>query len=88
MATLIVPALTMCNQQTAISSHHLLGGCTRGTMLKALDCRIVITLVQTPVVQLHLLSDKYPWESYEPPHPSNYGLNSINAFLLEGWLWH
>ena len=29
------------------------------------------------------LSDKYPWERYEPPYPPSYGLNSTTAVLLE-----
>ena len=37
---------------------------------------------------LHSLSDKYPWERYEPPNPPSYRLNSTTTVLLEGWLWH
>ena len=28
-----------------------------------------------------------PWESYEPPYPPSYGLNSTSTFLLGEWLW-
>ena len=65
-----------------------LRGCTRGVMVKAMDCGIVVTRVRTPVALLRLLSDKYPWERYEPPYPPSYGLNSTTTVLLEGWLWH
>ena len=32
---------------------------------------------------LRSLSDKYPWERYEPPYPPNYELNSTTTVLLE-----
>ncbi len=41
-----------------------------------------------PVVLLRSLSGKYPWERYEHPYPSSYGLNSTTTVLLEEWLWH
>ena len=44
------------------------------------------TRVRTPLALLRSLSGKYPWERYEPPYPSSYGLNS--TVLLEEWLWH
>ena len=44
--------------------------------------------VRTQVALLRSLSDKYSWERYEPPYPPSYGLNSIIAVLLEGWLWY
>ena len=44
--------------------------------------------VRTPVALLHSLLDKYPWESYEPPYPVIYGLNSTTTVLLGEWLWH
>ena len=34
------------------------------------------------------LSDKYPWERYEPPYPPSYGLNSTTTVLLGEWHWH
>ena len=44
--------------------------------------------VQALVAQLHWLSDKYPWERYEPPYPLSYVLNSTTIVLLKGWIWH
>ena len=44
--------------------------------------------MRTPVAQLRWLSDKYPWEMYEPPYPPNYEINSTTIVLLEEWLWH
>ena len=34
---------------------------------------------------LRSLSDKYPWERYEPPYPPSYGLNSPTTVILERW---
>ena len=56
--------------------------CPRGVMVKGLDCGII---VQTPVVLLHSLSDKYLWERYEPPYPPSYSNTTV---LLEGYVWH
>ena len=44
------------------------------------------TFVCTPVTLLLSLSDKYPWERYEPTYSPSYGLNSTTTVLLEGWL--
>ena len=44
--------------------------------------------VQTPVMLLCPLLDKYHWERHEPPYPLSYGLSSTTTFLLEGWIWH
>ena len=44
--------------------------------------------VRTPVALLRSLSDKHPWERYEPPYPLSYGLNSTSTVLLGEWLWH
>ena len=43
--------------------------------------------VQTSVtlLQTNTLSNKYPWERYEPPYPPSYGLNSTITVLWEGW---
>ena len=35
-----------------------------------------------PVALLRSLSDKYPWEWYEPPYPPSYGLSSTTTVLL------
>ena len=57
-------------------------GRPRGVMVKAVDCGIVVS--EFELAQLRSLSDKYPWERYEPPYPPSYGLNSITAVLLKG----
>ena len=44
--------------------------------------------VRTPIALICLLSDKYLWEKYEPPHPPSNGLNSTTIVLLEGWFQH
>ena len=44
--------------------------------------------VRTLVVLFRSLSDKYPWERYEPPYPPSYGLNRTTTVLLGEWLWH
>ena len=51
-------------------------------MVKAMDCRIVVKRVRTPVELLRSLSGKYPWERYEPPYPPSYALNSTTTILL------
>ena len=57
-------------------------GCPRGVMVKVMDCGIVRKRVRTPVALLRSLSDKYPWERYEPPYPLSYGLNNTTTILL------
>ena len=66
-------------------SHRDDGGCPHSVMVKVLDCGIVVRKFK---LQLRLLSEKYPWERYEPPYPFIYGLNGIMAVLLEGWIRH
>ena len=51
---------------------HPLGGCSRGVMVKALDCGIVVCKFELQSCR-HSLSDEYPWESYEPPYPPSMG---------------
>ena len=46
------------------------------------------TRVRTLVALLRSLSDKYPWERYEPSYPPSYGLNSPTTVLLGERLWH
>ena len=41
----------------------------RCIMVKAMDCGIVVRKFEL----LRSLSDKYPWERYEPPYPPSYG---------------
>ena len=62
------------------------GGCPWDVMLKAVDCKIVVSSNSSCV--LHSLLDKYTWERYDPPYPPHYGLNSTTTVLHEGWLWH
>ena len=52
-------------------------GCPRSAMVKAIVCGIVVS-----EFELHSLSDKYPWEKYEPSFPPIYGLNSTTIVLL------
>ena len=42
------------------------GGCHCGVMVKAMDCRVIVSEL-TPVALLRSLLGKYPWERYEPP---------------------
>ena len=56
----------------------------RGVMVKALDSGIEVSEFKLPSRYYH----KYPWEKYDPPYPTSYGLNSITAVLKEGWIWH
>ena len=42
--------------------------------------------VRTPVALLRSVSDKYPWERYEPS--LSYELNSTITVFLEEWIWH
>ena len=60
---------------------------TFSSILDILQC-IYCKRVRTPVTLLRSLSDKYPWERYEPPYPPSYGLNSTTTVLLGEWLWH
>ena len=59
-----------------------------GVMVKALNYGIVWKRVRTPVAILRYLSDKYPWERYEPSYHPRYGLKSTTIVLLEGWICH
>ena len=51
----------------------LFRGCSRGVMVTGLRNRS--KRVRTPVALLRSLSEKYPWERYEPPYPPSYRLN-------------
>ena len=57
--------------------------CPRGVMVKAIDNGIVVSEF---ILQSHYYV--HFWESYEPPYPSNYGLNSTITVFLGEWLWH
>ena len=52
----------------------------RVQFLDKTDC--ISHSTNTLVALLRSLSGKYPWERYEPPYPSSYGLNSIPTVLL------
>ena len=47
--------------------------------LKVKDFRSIII---SHILLLRSLSDKYPWERYEPPYPPSYGLNRRMALAL------
>ena len=34
------------------------------------------------------LSEKYSWESYEPPYPPSYELDRTTTVIQEGWISH
>ena len=59
-----------------------------GVMVKAMDCESVVKQVQTPIVQLCSLSDKYQWKRYAHPYPPIYGLKSTTTVHLGDWLQH
>ena len=63
--------------------------CLRGVMVKAMDCRIVVSefVLQSCYYVLHFWTNTLG-EKYEPPYPSSYGLNSTTTVLLGEWLWH
>ena len=69
-----------CQKQQQKSK--LNGGCSRGVMVKAVDCEIVAKRVRSPVALLRSLSGKYPLERYELLYPPSYWLNSTTAVLL------
>ena len=50
-------------------------GCPCGVIFKSLDCGTAL---------LRSLSDKYPWERYEPSYPPSYELNSTTIIRFEG----
>ena len=60
-------------------------GCPRGVMVKNDRLRNRSKRVRTPVALLCSLSDKYTWESYEPPYCRS---SRTTIVLLEGWLWN
>ena len=61
-------------------------GCPCGVMVKAMECRIVVSEFK---LQLHYyvhFQTNTLGKKYEPLYPPSYGLKSITAVLLEGWL--
>ena len=79
-------SLTLCILGRLIFQYHW--ECPRGVMVKCDGLQNHSKRVRTPVALLRSLSVKYPWERYEPPYPSSYGLNSTTTVLLGEWLWH
>ena len=49
-------------------------------VVKVMDCGIVV--IEFELQSRYSLSDKYPWERYEPPYPPSYRLNSTTTVLL------
>ena len=70
-------------------SHSIfLGRGPRGVMVKAMDCGIIVSeFVFQSRYYVHFRANTRG-EMYEPPYPSNYGLNSTTTVLLGEWLWH
>ena len=65
-----------------------LGGCPRGVMVKAMDCRTVVSeFVLQSRCYVHFREDTLG-KGMNPPYPSSYGLNSTTTVLLGEWLWH
>ena len=64
------------------------GGCPRVVMVKAMVCEIVAREFELQSRYYVHFQTKYPWERYEPPYPTSYGLNSATTVLLGEWLWH
>ena len=85
--TIIDVSFRFCFSETSESQDITRGGGARGVMVKAMDCRIVVSEFELQSRWLRSLSDKYPRERYEPSYSPSYGLNSITTVLGE-WLWH
>ena len=63
-------------------------GYPRRVMVKAMDCRIIVSEFELQSRYYVHFREKYPWERYEPPYPPCHVLNSATTVLLEGWLWN
>ena len=62
------------------------GGGSRGVMVKAMDCGIIVSLYSSCAITFTF--GQIPLERYEPPNLSSYGLNSTTIVLLGKWFWH
>ena len=62
--------------------------CPRGVMVKAIDCRIIVSEFEFQSCYYVHFRTNTLGKGINPPYPPIYGLNSIPAVLLEGWLWH
>ena len=60
---------------------NFLWGCPRGLMVKARDYVIVVEFVLQSHYYVHFRANTLK-ESYEPPYPHCYGLNSTTTVLL------
>ena len=70
-------------------THQKLKACPRGVMVKAMDCRIVVSeFVLQSRYFVHFRANTLGKERYEPLYPPSYGLNSTTTVLLREWLWH
>ena len=63
-------------------------GCSRGVMVKALDCGIVVSEFKLQSCYYVQFRTNTHGKGMNTPYPPSYGLNSIIAVLLEGWLWY
>ena len=71
-----------------ISTIKITWGGPRGVMVKAMDCGIVVSEFE---FQLHYyvhFETNTLGKGMNPSYPTNYGLNSNTAVLLENWIWH
>ena len=67
---------------------YICGGCSRGVMVKAMDCGIVgREFVLQSRYYVHFRANALG-KRYEPPYPPSYGLNSTSTVLLGEWIWH
>ena len=70
------------------SSSKYYWGCLHGVMVKALACRILVSKFELQLRYYVRSRTNTLGKGMNPPYPPSYGLNSITAVLLEGWLWH
>ena len=61
----------------------MIWGCPCSVMVKAMDYGIVVSEFELQLCNYVQLSDKYPWERYEPLYPPSYVLNSATTVIEE-----
>ena len=71
----------------AVSISYNYRGCPHGVMVKAMDCKIVVSEFKLHLFYHVHFQINILMEMYEHPYFLGYGLNSVTAVLLEGWLW-
>ena len=60
------------------------GGSSRGIVGTKLDCGVEVSKFEMQSrYYIHFRTNTH-WKRYEPPNSPSYGLNSINAVLLQG----